>query len=715
MYSTSESPQKKDLLARIIEKLQPPNGGGRKYPDSKGEYWTLCPFHDDKHIGNFSFNAKRFHCFACDESGSIQDLAKKLGIDYYPNHSSGEYSGLTFDQYSDAKKLPAEFLGSLLITQRNRNGKPHLVILYLDEEGRITATRIRLSLSGNNRFIWQKGSRLIPYGLWRMKEPLHGCTENGGDNQEILLVEGESDAHTLWYHGIEALGIPGATTWKPEWARFLIGKEVYVWQEPGKAGEEFVRKIANDLPTIKVIYPPQDRKDISECHINGDDVKLLIGQLMKSAIPFSKIQEKENQKELQEISSLAEPILKGDVLEMVLQKCKELGIEGEERNVKIIYLALTSRILERPISLAFKGPSSGGKSFILDAVLKLFPESAYLKLSSMSDKALFYSKESFVHRFVIINEAAGLSTDFLSYLIRSLLSEGHIRHITVEKTEKGQQPLELDKEGPTGFVTTTTMISLHPENETRLLSLNITDNPEQTKRIMMRIAENAMGNYQKTDSTDSFIALQLWLERVGKADVVVPFASVLAELTPPAAVRIRRDFQLVINLIKTSAILYQKQRNVDENERIVATVEDYRIVHDLVSGIINESAERSIKPTIRETVVAVSKLLSEEADYPKSTSILDNQKSVDIAALARELNLDSSTTSRRVKQAIKEGFLENLETRKGFRARIILGRKIPDDHSVLPTPEDLEKNWLDDLESRAIVQHCQKSSGGHNE
>ena len=154
---------------------------------------------------------------------------------------------------------------------------------------------------------------------------------------------------------------------------------------------------------------------------------------------------------------------------------------------------------------------------------------------------------------------------------------------------------------------------------------------------------------------------------------------------------------------------------MNENGFIVASVDDYRIVYDLVSDVINESAESSIKPMIRQTVAAVSALLlSEAADRPKSISVLDNQKTVDIASLARELDLDSSSTSRRVKQAVKEGFLENLETRKGFRARIILGRKIPDDRPVLPSPEELENNWSDLLESRAIVQHFQDSGGGKN-
>ncbi|GAH15238.1 unnamed protein product, partial [marine sediment metagenome] len=30
----------------------------------------------------------------------------------------------------------------------------------------------------------------------------------------VLLVEGESDCWTAWYHGIPALGLPGKTHWK---------------------------------------------------------------------------------------------------------------------------------------------------------------------------------------------------------------------------------------------------------------------------------------------------------------------------------------------------------------------------------------------------------------------------------------------------------------------------------------------------------------------
>jgi hypothetical protein len=46
----------------------------------------------------------------------------------------------------------------------------------------------------------------------------------------VVLVEGESDCHTLWFHGIPALGIPGAANWREERdARHLDGFEtIYI-------------------------------------------------------------------------------------------------------------------------------------------------------------------------------------------------------------------------------------------------------------------------------------------------------------------------------------------------------------------------------------------------------------------------------------------------------------------------------------------------------
>ena len=178
-----------------------------------------------------------------------------------------------------------------------------------------------------------------------------------------------------------------------------------------------------------------------------------------------------------------------DILEALGKAVESSGLVGEADNAKILYLALTSRLFERPVSIAIKGVSAGGKSYTVETVLKFFPNAAYFARTGMSEKALIYSEESFKHRFIIIYEAAGMKSDMMSYIIRSLLSEGRIDYELVDKTASdGLLPKHIVKEGPTGLITTTTQARLHPENETRLLSLSVVDTKEQTKAVMKSLA-----------------------------------------------------------------------------------------------------------------------------------------------------------------------------------------------------------------------------------
>jgi hypothetical protein len=106
----------------------------------------------------------------------------------------------------------------------------------------------------------------------------------------------------------------------------------------------------------------------------------------------------------------------------------------------------------------------------------------------MSEHALAYSQEPLRHRFLVLYEAEGMNAKFTSYLIRSLLSEGRIRYETVDKTKAGLIPKLIEREGPTGLLTTTAVL-LHPENGTRLLSITVTDTKEQTRNITRAMAK----------------------------------------------------------------------------------------------------------------------------------------------------------------------------------------------------------------------------------
>jgi hypothetical protein len=293
----------------------------------------------------------------------------------------------------------------------------------------------------------------------------------------------------------------------------------------------------------------------------------------------------------------------------------------------------------------------------------------------MSERALAYSDEDFRHRHLVIYEAAGMAGDIASYLIRSLLSERRIRYELVEKTKDGMKPRLIEKEGPTGLIVTTTALKLHPENETRLLSLTVKDTPEQTKAILLALARDNEG----APDVDfrRWHAFQRCLE-AGERRVLVPFAERLADLVPPMAVRLRRDFRLLLTLIKAHALIHREQRGRDDRGQIVATLRDYALIRELVADLFAEGVDATVKPETRQTVAAVHAL---------STRLCKDE--VSLSEITTELQLDKSAASRRVKDAAEHGYLTNAETRSGKPARIRVGDPLPAHVEILPHPDAL--------------------------
>jgi hypothetical protein len=139
-----------------------------------------------------------------------------------------------------------------------------------------------------------------------------------------------------------------------------------------------------------------------------------------------------------------------------------------------------------------------------------------------------------------------------------------------------------------------------------------------------------------------------------------------------------------LNLIRAHAILHQATRQRDPQGRVLATLTDYAAVYDLVIDIIAQGVQATVDPRLRETVAAVREL-----DTPANPG-------VNITRIAQALGIDRSAASRRVRVAVEEGYLTNLEERRGQPARITLGDPLPAERPVLPRPDGLatERGWV---------------------
>jgi hypothetical protein len=243
----------------------------------------LCPFHDDKNA-SFGVNIKTgmYKCFGCGAEGNATTFVAQIsGVDTKEAHRRLlEEAGmleepkekkpapkLTVSMYAAEKRLDEELLKSIGLS----NEKIGIAIPYMDECGQIVKKRIRYHKDHTMRFSWGKNGSLILYGLWML--------EDVKASGSVILVEGESDCHTLWQRGVKnAMGVPGATTFNDAWAKHLEGMSIYIHDEGDAGGAEFVQRTCKVLSrcghsgeVFRISCRGAEVKDPSELHLKYPD------------------------------------------------------------------------------------------------------------------------------------------------------------------------------------------------------------------------------------------------------------------------------------------------------------------------------------------------------------------------------------------------------------------------------------------------------------
>jgi len=375
---------------------------------------------------------------------------------------------------------------------------------------------------------------------------------------------------------------------------------------------------------------------------------------------------------------------------------ERLGYAGDREPVLLIYVVVSSRLLDKPINLHVIAPSASGKNYSVNTALALIPDEAVFKMTASTPKALIYNEEDLKHKTVVLAECDSILRleGNAATLVRSIIEDARTDYDVVEKDPQTGRNLtrRVSKEGPTGLITTGVR-ELEFQTSTRVLNLPISDTPEQTRKILK--AEAAIASGQAVTAPPDLIAtfqdFQRWLVVAQSSPtVVVPFAGILAEKIPVGETRMRRDFKQLLSVVKAVALLNQHHRQRDGDGRIVADPADYAWARKLLIGTFKSIVGGGITDAIRETCQAV----------PANGEVCE-------ADLVRTLNLSKSTIHYRVSRALRGGWLRNLENRKGYPYRLVRGAPLPEDDSPLPTVEELKSEL-------AAVEHPVDSNGYSN-
>jgi hypothetical protein len=387
--------------------------------------------------------------------------------------------------------------------------------------------------------------------------------------------------------------------------------------------------------------------------------------------------------------SAREIIESEDVLALFGEECARV-IAGEETLTKLLYLSATSRMFDKAMHIALKGPSAAGKSEARKRVLTFFPPEAVIQFTALSDKALLYFKDDFAHKVLSMGEAfSPEEAKFQDYILRELLSEGILRYPVVQKQPDGTlETITIQKNGPVAFMVTTTRNRLHPENETRMLSIEVDDSAEQTRKVLNMVAVvEGLNREVVAGDFAPWHDYQRWLA-AGECRVYLPFSRELSNLIKTTkSVRLRRDFGQLLRGIKAHALLHREHRRRRNNGSIVATIEeDYDAVRALLTELLDMASEVRMRRAISTTIEVVKEL---QADT--GTNRFGEATGVKVRAIANMLKLDMSATYRRLQAAELGGFLINLEERPRRPGRYTVTGDKQRSIEMLPTAEDLRQ------------------------
>jgi hypothetical protein len=370
-----------------------------------------------------------------------------------------------------------------------------------------------------------------------------------------------------------------------------------------------------------------------------------------------------------------------DLMDRVVKDIASLGVAGEEGLAEMIYLVGISRLLAQPLAAIVQGPTSSGKSYIIKKVACLFPPETILFATQLTPQALFYMEPgSLVHRFVVVGERPRAQDDEsadATRALREMLSEGRLSKVLPVKVDGQIITKVIEQDGPIAYTESTTLSRVFNEDANRCILLTTDERPRQTRKIIRALASMYDGSVAA--DTEAIIERHYALQRMLQPHViVVPYAERLGQALDHNRCEVRRAFPQIISVIQSSALLHQRQRQVDDDGRLLANADDYRLAQRLLAVPMARQLGERVSDGARRFMERLRKWFGEA-----------NRSFTVREAIKLEAQSKSSVYGW-VKELHDAGLLEKVEAPSGNRAarwQIVSEAASPEAAAVLPSVE----------------------------
>jgi len=382
----------------------------------------------------------------------------------------------------------------------------------------------------------------------------------------------------------------------------------------------------------------------------------------------------------QEVKDAALEMLKSpNLFEQISADISDIGIAGEEQLRLMLYIIMTSRLLDKPLSAIVQGASASGKSYIIETIAKLIPPEALVQAHDFSDQALFYLPNgSLIHKVVISGERVhehrskdGYAEDNTK-AFREMVASGELRkYVTIKGPDGRPKTVTIYQPGPISYLESTTAASIHDEDSTRLLPLVTDESANQTRKIIEAQRREAKGQTISEVKQQEIIRRHHTLQRLLRPFTVrIPYIDSIS--LPETNIATRRTYNHLKSAIKSVALLRQYQKS-NTQEYIEADETDYKIAYELMNTVL----ARTYSPLNQQSRDLLQKVLDH-------TDTEFTQKDCE-----QWCGLSNTTVRRRISPLVSPGIITVDKDGKPYRYRVTNPELAETADLGLPTPEDI--------------------------
>jgi energy-coupling factor transporter ATP-binding protein EcfA2 len=289
---------------------------------------------------------------------------------------------------------------------------------------------------------------------------------------------------------------------------------------------------------------------------------------------------------LPEQERTAQEFLKqSDLLDHIDRLIEKSGIVGEANNRKVAFIIASTYKMPNPLHVLIQGTSGSGKTHLINSIAALMPTEDILNMTRVTSKSFYhYGADDLIGKLILIQDMDGLDDD-AKFAFREMQSEGYISSSTIVKDKYGNLGAAVKTVNASfASLSATTHAEIYYDNMSRSIVLGIDESIEQTKLIIDQQNKQRAGLVDQLSILKAKELLQDCIRTLKPYEVVNIYADKIK--LPVEAKMLRRLNDHYQSFVTQITILHQYQRQKDDQNRLIATVDDLKIACEILFDAI---------------------------------------------------------------------------------------------------------------------------------